>query len=142
MFAARRDPEKRRKFRSFSTKLVTQGWWCVTTVQFSLFMHPDQAQNTLSGIQGQEATAVAVLYVTVPTTEFLGAEDDLCVDCYLISLQHDCKSSKFNQLLFCDSRSKGVIGVTEPRRVAAVSMSKRVAMEMNVSSRIVSYHIR
>ena len=33
-------------------------------VQFSLFMHPDQAQNTPSGIQGQEATAAAVIYVT------------------------------------------------------------------------------
>jgi len=31
-------------------------------------MHPDQAQNTLSGIQGQEATAVAVIYVTAPTS--------------------------------------------------------------------------
>jgi len=30
-------------------------------------MHPDQAQNTSSGIQGQEATAVAVIYVTTPT---------------------------------------------------------------------------
>ena len=28
-------------------------------------MHPDQAQNALSGIQGQETTAVAVIYVTV-----------------------------------------------------------------------------
>jgi len=35
--------------------------------QFSLFMHPDQAQNTLSGIQGQAATAIAVIYVTGPT---------------------------------------------------------------------------
>ena len=31
------------------------------SVQFSVFMHPDQAQNTLSGIQGQEETAVAVI---------------------------------------------------------------------------------
>ena len=31
------------------------------TVHFSLFLHPDQAQNTLSGIQGQEATAIAVI---------------------------------------------------------------------------------
>jgi len=30
-------------------------------------MHPEQAQNTFSGIQGQEATAVAVIYVTAPT---------------------------------------------------------------------------
>jgi len=37
-------------------------------VQFSLFMHPDQAQNTLSGIQGQEATAVAVIFVTALTS--------------------------------------------------------------------------
>jgi len=29
-------------------------------------MHPDQAQNTSSGIQGQEVTAVAVIYVTAP----------------------------------------------------------------------------
>ncbi|XP_067683944.1 probable ATP-dependent RNA helicase DHX37 [Haliotis asinina] len=36
----------------------------------------------------------------------------------------------------------GIIGVTEPRRVAAISMSKRVAMEMNLSSKEVSYQIR
>jgi len=31
-------------------------------------MHPDQAQNTLSGIQGLKATAVAVIYVPAPTS--------------------------------------------------------------------------
>uniref|UniRef100_A0A4W3HAL9 Activating signal cointegrator 1 complex subunit 3 n=1 Tax=Callorhinchus milii TaxID=7868 RepID=A0A4W3HAL9_CALMI len=36
----------------------------------------------------------------------------------------------------------GIIGVTEPRRVAAVSMSQRVAKEMNLSDRVVSYQIR
>ncbi|KAL0979250.1 hypothetical protein UPYG_G00182780 [Umbra pygmaea] len=36
----------------------------------------------------------------------------------------------------------GIIGVTEPRRVAAVSMSHRVAKEMNLSTRQVSYQIR
>uniref|UniRef100_A0A8C7GWP7 RNA helicase n=1 Tax=Oncorhynchus kisutch TaxID=8019 RepID=A0A8C7GWP7_ONCKI len=36
----------------------------------------------------------------------------------------------------------GIIGVTEPRRVAAVSMSHRVAKEMNLSTRVVSYQIR
>lgn len=36
----------------------------------------------------------------------------------------------------------GIIGVTEPRRVAAVSMSQRVAKEMNLSTRVVSYQIR
>ncbi|MEE6514218.1 hypothetical protein FKM82_022233 [Ascaphus truei] len=36
----------------------------------------------------------------------------------------------------------GIIGVTEPRRVAAVTMSQRVAQEMNLSQRVVSYQIR
>ncbi|XP_053557822.1 probable ATP-dependent RNA helicase DHX37 [Bombina bombina] len=35
-----------------------------------------------------------------------------------------------------------VIGITEPRRVAAITMSKRVALEMNLSERVVSYQIR
>lgn len=35
-----------------------------------------------------------------------------------------------------------MIGITEPRRVAAISMSKRVAEEMNLSSDEVSYLIR
>ncbi|XP_062814503.1 probable ATP-dependent RNA helicase DHX37 [Anolis carolinensis] len=38
--------------------------------------------------------------------------------------------------------SGGIIGITEPRRVAAVSMSHRVATEMNLSRRVVSYQIR
>uniref|UniRef100_A0A8C5B0M6 Activating signal cointegrator 1 complex subunit 3 n=1 Tax=Gadus morhua TaxID=8049 RepID=A0A8C5B0M6_GADMO len=37
---------------------------------------------------------------------------------------------------------KGIIGITEPRRVAAVSMSQRVAMEMNLPTQVVSYQIR
>ncbi|CAG9767577.1 unnamed protein product [Ceutorhynchus assimilis] len=37
---------------------------------------------------------------------------------------------------------KKQIGVTEPRRVAAISMSKRVAEEMNLSTKEVSYLIR
>ncbi|XP_068615421.1 probable ATP-dependent RNA helicase DHX37 [Brachionichthys hirsutus] len=36
----------------------------------------------------------------------------------------------------------GIIGITEPRRVAAVSMSHRVAKEMQLSTRVVSYQIR
>ncbi|XP_046579366.1 probable ATP-dependent RNA helicase DHX37 [Haliotis rubra] len=40
------------------------------------------------------------------------------------------------------AHGRGIIGVTEPRRVAAISMSKRVAMEMNLTSREVSYQIR
>jgi ATP-dependent RNA helicase DHX37/DHR1 len=35
-----------------------------------------------------------------------------------------------------------MIGVTELRRVAAISMSKRIAEEMNLSSSEVSYLIR
>ncbi len=35
-----------------------------------------------------------------------------------------------------------IIGVTEPRRVAAISMSKRVGYEMNLSEEEVSYQIR
>jgi ATP-dependent RNA helicase DHX37/DHR1 len=35
-----------------------------------------------------------------------------------------------------------IIGITEPRRVAAISMSQRVGREMNLSSDIVSYLIR
>ncbi|KAM8960068.1 putative ATP-dependent RNA helicase DHX37 [Pelodytes ibericus] len=35
-----------------------------------------------------------------------------------------------------------VIGITEPRRVAAVAMSQRVALEMNLPDRVVSYQIR
>lgn len=35
-----------------------------------------------------------------------------------------------------------MIGVTEPRRVAAISMSQRVAHEMNLPSKEVSYQIR
>ncbi|KAM4707584.1 putative ATP-dependent RNA helicase DHX37 isoform 1-T2 [Discoglossus pictus] len=35
-----------------------------------------------------------------------------------------------------------IVGVTEPRRVAAVTMSQRVALEMNLSPRVVSYQIR
>ncbi|ODN02093.1 putative ATP-dependent RNA helicase kurz [Orchesella cincta] len=35
-----------------------------------------------------------------------------------------------------------IIGITEPRRVAAISMSHRVAKELNLSTSIVSYQIR
>ncbi|XP_061458839.1 probable ATP-dependent RNA helicase DHX37 isoform X2 [Rhineura floridana] len=38
--------------------------------------------------------------------------------------------------------SGSIIGITEPRRVAAVSMSQRVAKEMNLSDRVISYQIR
>lgn len=35
-----------------------------------------------------------------------------------------------------------IIGVTEPRRVAAVTMSQRVALEMNLPQSVISYQIR
>ncbi|KAM9622967.1 putative ATP-dependent RNA helicase DHX37 [Trichechus inunguis] len=40
------------------------------------------------------------------------------------------------------SSDDSIIGVTEPRRVAAITMSQRVAKEMNLSQRVVSYQIR
>nr|XP_039328310.1 probable ATP-dependent RNA helicase DHX37 isoform X2 [Saimiri boliviensis boliviensis] len=40
------------------------------------------------------------------------------------------------------SSEDSIIGVTEPRRVAAMAMSQRVAKEMNLSQRVVSYQIR
>ncbi|PSN33185.1 putative ATP-dependent RNA helicase kurz [Blattella germanica] len=40
------------------------------------------------------------------------------------------------------ARDGKIIGVTEPRRVAAISMSKRVAEEMNLSTKEISYLIR
>ncbi|XP_069880986.1 probable ATP-dependent RNA helicase DHX37 [Dipodomys merriami] len=40
------------------------------------------------------------------------------------------------------SSDHSIIGVTEPRRVAAMAMSQRVAKEMNLSERVVSYQIR
>uniref|UniRef100_A0A8C6Y8J9 Activating signal cointegrator 1 complex subunit 3 n=1 Tax=Naja naja TaxID=35670 RepID=A0A8C6Y8J9_NAJNA len=36
----------------------------------------------------------------------------------------------------------GIIGITEPRRVAAISMSQRIAAEMNLSQNVISYQIR
>ncbi|CDS09619.1 hypothetical protein LRAMOSA10979 [Lichtheimia ramosa] len=41
-----------------------------------------------------------------------------------------------------DSDNPGLIGVTQPRRVAAVSMAKRVGHELNLSNQEVSYQIR
>ncbi|CAI2163336.1 20104_t:CDS:10 [Funneliformis geosporum] len=41
-----------------------------------------------------------------------------------------------------DSDNPGIIGITQPRRVAAVSMSKRVAQELSLSEQEVSYQIR
>ncbi|KAJ3118182.1 ATP-dependent RNA helicase dhx37 [Phlyctochytrium bullatum] len=37
---------------------------------------------------------------------------------------------------------KGMVGITQPRRVAAVSMAKRVAEELNVKKGIVAYQVR
>lgn len=41
-----------------------------------------------------------------------------------------------------DSPTPGLIGITQPRRVAAVSMSKRVAEELGDKSEVVAYQIR
>jgi ATP-dependent RNA helicase DHX37/DHR1 len=41
-----------------------------------------------------------------------------------------------------DGDGRSLIGVTEPRRVAAVSMSRRVGQEMGLSGNQVAYQIR
>ncbi|KAI9140458.1 P-loop containing nucleoside triphosphate hydrolase protein [Paraphysoderma sedebokerense] len=41
-----------------------------------------------------------------------------------------------------DSDNPGIIGITQPRRVAAVSTSQRVAQELNTNGSVVSYQIR
>lgn len=54
------------------------------------------------------------------------------------------KTTQIPQFLYeagyCENNK--LIGVTEPRRVAAIAMSKRVAQEMNLSEKEVSYLIR
>lgn len=54
------------------------------------------------------------------------------------------KTTQVPQFLYEAGYAEGgrLIGITEPRRVAAISMSKRVAVEMNVGNDIVSYLIR
>ncbi|XP_037367217.1 probable ATP-dependent RNA helicase DHX37 isoform X1 [Talpa occidentalis] len=54
------------------------------------------------------------------------------------------KTTQVPQFLYEAGYSSGdsIIGITEPRRVAAVAMSQRVAKEMNLSQRVVSYQIR
>uniref|UniRef100_A0AAY4DWV1 RNA helicase n=1 Tax=Denticeps clupeoides TaxID=299321 RepID=A0AAY4DWV1_9TELE len=52
------------------------------------------------------------------------------------------KTTQVPQFLYEAGYASGIIGVTEPRRVAAVSMSHRVATEMNLPTGVVSYQIR
>uniref|UniRef100_A0A336M581 RNA helicase n=1 Tax=Culicoides sonorensis TaxID=179676 RepID=A0A336M581_CULSO len=53
------------------------------------------------------------------------------------------KTTQVPQFLYeAGYAEKKLIGITEPRRVAAISMSKRVAKEMNLSTDIVSYLMR
>ncbi|KAF3423576.1 hypothetical protein E2986_06215 [Frieseomelitta varia] len=53
------------------------------------------------------------------------------------------KTTQVPQFLYEAGYAKDkLIGITEPRRVAAISMSKRVAEEMNLTEREVSYLIR
>lgn len=53
------------------------------------------------------------------------------------------KTTQVPQFLYeAGYTSEKMIGITEPRRVAAVSMSKRVAEEMSLSSSVISYQIR
>lgn len=53
------------------------------------------------------------------------------------------KTTQIPQFLYeAGYAEKKMIGITEPRRVAAISMSKRVATEMNLNTDTVSYLIR
>ncbi|XP_013775733.2 probable ATP-dependent RNA helicase DHX37 [Limulus polyphemus] len=53
------------------------------------------------------------------------------------------KTTQVPQFLYEGGYAReGLIGITEPRRVAAITMSQRVGMEMNLSSQEVSYQIR
>ncbi|KAJ6635942.1 putative ATP-dependent RNA helicase kurz [Pseudolycoriella hygida] len=53
------------------------------------------------------------------------------------------KTTQVPQFLYeAGYAEKKLIGITEPRRVAAISMSKRVATEMNLGTDVVSYLIR
>ncbi|OCT98359.1 hypothetical protein XELAEV_18010591mg [Xenopus laevis] len=54
------------------------------------------------------------------------------------------KTTQVPQFLYEAGYGSGnyIIGVTEPRRVAAITMSQRVALEMNLPQRVVSYQIR
>lgn len=50
-----------------------------------------------------------------------------------------CEEKNYKYLFFLDN--PGLIGVTQPRRVATVSMAKRVADELNLSDKEVSYQV-
>ncbi|KAI8871917.1 P-loop containing nucleoside triphosphate hydrolase protein, partial [Ramicandelaber brevisporus] len=58
------------------------------------------------------------------------------------------KTTQIPQFLYeagyghAESKNGGMIGVTQPRRVAAVAMAQRVANELNVSDKVVSHQIR
>ena len=54
---------------------------------------------------------------------------------HFILLQVVCILKIIKLTLTCSYSRSAMIAITEPRRVAAISMSQRVAMEMNLSSR-------
>jgi len=67
-------------------------------------MHPDQAQNTSSGIQGQEATAVAVIYVTWSDENHIRSLSGLfAVDCIALN----CSGKHKRKMVIRDIKQKG-----------------------------------
>ena len=55
---------------------------------------------------------------------------------------HTLTYTHTQRCIVCAHTHTSLIGITEPRRVAAVNMSKRVAKETNLSEKQVSYQIR
>lgn len=81
--------------------------------------------------------------VTLPLTAVSAQGISLCpniTQCFVAPFVYFCFCCCFS-LLFLDY--PGLIGITEPRRVAAMSMANRLAVELNLEfGRYVGYQVR